>query len=121
MLLAASRRGRFARRARGRLRPLRPGLTLARATDAPLVDPSYLSTANDMATAVRIIRWTLHVARTPPFATALRPGKVAGMDFFALADRAPEEIPDAEIEAWIRDNAQTVYHPVRGLGPRCGA
>jgi choline dehydrogenase len=70
--------------------------------DAPLIDPKYLSTENDKRTmrdAVRIVRDIV--------------GQHA-LDYY----RGPEMHPgehvrtDAEIDAWIRHTAETIYHPV---------
>jgi len=70
--------------------------------DAPLIDPNYLSTDNDRRTmrdSVRIVR------------------DICGQDALKLyrgAEMAPgaEVRTDAEIDAWIRRSAETIYHPV---------
>ena len=70
--------------------------------DAPLIDPNYLDAENDRRTmrdAVRVVRDIV--------------GQHA-LDFY----RGPEMRPgahvrtDAEIDAWIRRTAETIYHPV---------
>lgn len=70
--------------------------------DAPLIDPRYLAEENDRRTmrdAVRMVR------------------DIVGQDALKLY-RGPEMAPgaevrtDAEIDTWIRRNAETIYHPV---------
>jgi len=70
--------------------------------DAPLIDPRYLAEENDRRTmrdSVRIVR------------------DICGQNALKLY-RGPEMKPgpdvrtDAEIDAWIRQNAETIYHPV---------
>ncbi|WP_239590768.1 choline dehydrogenase [Vitreimonas flagellata] len=87
------------------LRPESKGtVTLASTNpfDAPLIDPRYLAEENDRRTmrdSVRMVRdicsqEALDLYRGPEY----RPG--------------PHVRTDAEIDAWIRDNAETIYHPV---------
>jgi choline dehydrogenase len=70
--------------------------------DTPLIDPRYLSTDEDrraLRDAVRIVR------------------SIVGQDAIKLY-RGPEMRPgsevrtDAEVDAWIRRTAETIYHPV---------
>lgn len=70
--------------------------------EAPLIDPRYLAEENDRRTmrdSVRIIR------------------DIVGQDALNFL-RGPEMRPgaevrtDAEIDTWIRRNAETIYHPV---------
>ncbi len=70
--------------------------------DAPLIDPNYLAEETDRRTmrdAVRLVR------------------SIVGQDALNLY-RGPEMRPgghvrtDAEIDAWIRQTAETIYHPV---------
>jgi choline dehydrogenase len=70
--------------------------------DAPEIDPNYLAEENDRRTmrdSVRVVR------------------DICGQDALNLY-RGPEMAPgaevrtDAEIDAWIRRNAETIYHPV---------
>ena len=71
--------------------------------DAPAIDPRYLAEENDRRTmrdSVRIVRDIVQAARA------------------RISIAAPEFAPgdhvrtDAEIDAWIRQNAETIYHPV---------
>ena len=70
--------------------------------EAPLIDPRYLAEENDRRTmrdSVRMVR------------------DIVAQDAIKLY-RGPEFAPgahvrtDAEIDAWIRENAETIYHPV---------
>ncbi len=70
--------------------------------DAPLIDPNYLATENDKRTmrdSVRMVR------------------SIIGQDAMKLY-RGPEMRPgenvrtDNEIDAWVRQTAETIYHPV---------
>jgi choline dehydrogenase len=70
--------------------------------EAPLIDPKYLSTENDKRTmrdAVRIVRDIV---------------RQHALDFYRGPEMRPGEQvrADAEIDAWIRQTAETIYHPV---------
>jgi choline dehydrogenase-like flavoprotein len=88
--------------------PLRPvsrgSLTLAsgRPDDAPLIDPNFLADRADMDLLMRGFGRLRHILCQP-----------------ALSDFGGTELPalaaaqtDSEIEAYIRANADTEYHPV---------
>lgn len=70
--------------------------------DAPAIDPRYLAEENDR----RTMRDGLRIVREIVKQDALK------------AYRGPEFAPgesvrtDSEIDAWIRQNAETIYHPV---------
>ncbi len=88
--------------------PLRPDsrgtVTLAsrNAFDSPLIDPRYFSAPND----IRCMRDSVRMIRD-----------IVAQDAFADY-RGPEVAPgvsaqsDAELDAWIRATAETLYHPV---------
>lgn len=88
--------------------PLSRGSVHASSTDPldhPTIDPRYLSHPLDIKLLSRIALHLRTVATTPPLSdllvdggTALQPGYV-------------ELTPD-KVEAWIRNNAQSEYHPV---------
>jgi choline dehydrogenase len=69
---------------------------------APLIDPNYLGAEADR----HVMRDALRIART-----------IVAQKMFSLY-RGPELIPgadvitDAQIDAWIRQTAETIYHPV---------
>ncbi|MEQ1617561.1 MAG: choline dehydrogenase [Terricaulis sp.] len=87
------------------LRPeSRGAVTLASADpfDAPLIDPRYLAEENDRRTmrdSVRLVRDIVSQdALSPLRGPEMRPGESVRTD--------------SEIDAWIRKNAETIYHPV---------
>jgi choline dehydrogenase-like flavoprotein len=87
------------------LRPKSRGsVTLASADPmaAPLIDPNFLSDADDVARMVRGFRLMRELFRQP----ALR--KLGGHEH----PRSAGATTDAEIEAFIRGYADTIYHPV---------
>ena len=87
------------------LRPQSRGqVTLAspRAADAPLIDPRYLSHPDDIKVMVQAYRLSQQVMQSPTFAP------VRGQ---ALVPE-PALDDDAGIEAFIRNRADTIYHPV---------
>jgi choline dehydrogenase len=88
--------------------PLRPEsrgdvrLASRDAFDDPLIDPRYLSAAND----IRVMRDSIRMIRG-----------IVGQQAFDMY-RGPEMRPgadirtDSELDAWIRASAETLYHPV---------
>lgn len=76
-------------------------LSSAEASDAPEIDPAFLSDDRDMATLRRGVREMHRIFSAP--ALAAYNGK----------DRHPVDInDDAALDALIRSRADTVYHPV---------
>jgi choline dehydrogenase-like flavoprotein len=77
----------------------------------PLIDPNFLHHPDDMQRLVRGFRQMRKILTQPAMAA------LGGRE---LPDSASAQ-SDAEIEAYIRDNADTVYHPVgtcrMGSGP----
>ncbi|KNZ33139.1 MAG: glucose-methanol-choline oxidoreductase [Methylibium sp. NZG] len=96
------------------LRPLSRGkveLASADPTAAPLIDPNFLAERDDMERMVRGFKLMRHLLQQP-----------------ALAGHRGTELPasagaqtDAQIEQFIRERADTIYHPVgtcrMGPGP----
>ena len=78
------------------------GLRSADPRDPPLIRPNYLSARGDIDALVRGVRLLRRVFAQAPFerwrGAELQPG--------------PAVQTDAEIEAWIRTRADTVFHPV---------
>ena len=69
---------------------------------APLIDPAFLSDADDTSRLVRGFKQMRHILGQP-----------------ALAQYGGREVPasaaaqtDGEIEAYVRQHADTIYHPV---------
>lgn len=87
------------------LRPeSRGGIRLRSAdpTALPLIDPNYLDSESDLACLRRSVQMVREINRRGP------------MDRFRGAEIAPGEdvSTSAEIDAWIRDSANTIFHPV---------
>ncbi len=87
------------------LRPRSRGSVLIRSTDpleAPLIDPRYLDSEEDLA----CLRRGVHRVREINSHRA--------MDPFRGAELAPgaDVRTDAGIDHWIRDSANTIFHPV---------
>lgn len=72
--------------------------------DPPLIDPSYLSDTedDDLRTVVEGVKLVRRIAETKPLAD------------HRVAELAPgaERRSDADLHAFVRDRAQTIYHPV---------
>ena len=83
-------------RSRGtlRLRDALPG-------SAPLIDPQFLSDPQDLQTLMRGVRRARQILAQPALAAH-------GQEW----PRSARAQSDAELAAWIRDNADTIYHPV---------
>lgn len=75
---------------------------------------SYFSTPNDIKTLIQGVRLALRVAHTEPLKSKLmfKPNTDESSVFF-MGDADPDTVTDAQIEAWLRRNVETIYHPVR--------
>jgi choline dehydrogenase-like flavoprotein len=96
------------------LRPVSRGslrLASANVADAPLIDPNFFGDRADMEVLMRGFKVLRHILQQPALAT------YGGTELPALAAAQT----DAEIEDYIRRNADTEYHPVgtcrMGSGP----
>ena len=69
---------------------------------APLIDPNFLGDRDDMDRMVRGFKLMRHILAQPALAAA------QGRELAASA----EAQTDAQIEHFIRDHADTIYHPV---------
>ena len=78
------------------------GLKSADPMDDALIDPNYLDHPDDLAQLVKAVRLGRRIMRAEPLGShrdrELEPGE-------KVED-------DAEIEAFVRDRAETIYHPV---------
>ena len=74
---------------------------------------SYFSTPNDIKTLIQGIRLALRIAHTEPLRSKLmfKPNTDESSVFF-MGDADPETITDSQIEAWLRKEVETIYHPV---------
>jgi choline dehydrogenase-like flavoprotein len=70
-------------------------------TAKPIIVHNYFDDSEDLGTAVRGVRMVMEIARQEPLA-----GAISGPLY------APASDSDADIEAHIREVAQTIYHPV---------
>lgn len=87
------------------LRPKSRGEVRLRSTDPkdrPLVDPHFLEAQEDVDTLVRGVHLSRSILRQPALARLLDEEVMPG----------PAVQSDAEIEAFVRGNAKTAYHPV---------
>jgi choline dehydrogenase-like flavoprotein len=91
-------------RSRGSVR-----LASADPTAAPLIDPAFLTDPDDLRRLVRGFRLMREIMHAP----ALAPWRGRELGGSAQATT------DAQIEAFIRDRADTIYHPVGScrMGP----
>ncbi len=96
------------------LRPLSRGsikLASAEPTAAPLIDPNFFGERTDMETMIRGFKQLRQILRQPA---------LAAFGGHELPDLAAAQT-DAQIETFIRDQADTEYHPVgscrMGNGP----
>ena len=77
------------------------GLKSADPMKAPLIDPRFLSDPADLATLINGYKAMRRILEAPAFAP------YRGKELYTDGSET-----DAEIEAWIRKRADTVYHPV---------
>jgi len=94
------------------LRPLSRGSVRIGGPDphaAPLIDPNFLAERDDVERLVRGFRLMRHILAQPALAGH------GGRERTASA----QATTDAQIEAFIRDHADTIYHPVGScrMGP----
>ena len=82
----------------------RIGLRSAQATDAPAIYPNYFSAEQDLIDTRNGFRETRRVFLQPAFdpyrGEQLKPSAEVNVD------------DDAELDAWIKATAETLYHPV---------
>jgi len=73
--------------------------------DAPLIDPHYLESPNDVAVLVRGLKFLIKSAKTEPFASAIK------QDSNPLLDHNLEDLSDDDLEKEVRKRVETLYHP----------
>ncbi|TDL17531.1 GMC oxidoreductase, partial [Rickenella mellea] len=99
------------------LRPLSAGsitLNSSSAFDKPIIDANYFSHPNDLKVLVRGVRLALRIGRAAalqPLLDLKRDSDDKG-DIFWPGDADPDKVTDDELEKWIKENAETIYHPV---------
>jgi choline dehydrogenase len=77
-------------------------LRSANPLDAPLIDPNYLADEDDLAVLVEGMKIARRILRAPAFDAYRGEEHTPG----------PETRTDAALAAYVRDNVQTIYHPV---------
>ena len=78
------------------------GLRSADPMDAPLIRPNHLATPGDMVTLRAAIRIAREIGEQP----ALSPWRIAE------DEPGPSFEGDDALDAWLRDNSNTIFHPV---------
>ncbi|MGE0045640.1 MAG: GMC oxidoreductase, partial [Hyphomonadaceae bacterium] len=78
------------------------GLNSADPFDDPMIDPNYFATEGDRRTLRDSVRMTREIVSQSAF------------DAYRGAEMRPgvNVKSDAEIDAWVREYAETIYHPV---------
>jgi choline dehydrogenase-like flavoprotein len=87
------------------LRPLSRGTVSLASADpmaAPLIDPNFFADPDDMARMIRGFRQMRRILQQPALA------KLGGREHA----RSREAVTDGQIEAFVRQYADTIYHPV---------
>ncbi|CAE6468564.1 unnamed protein product [Rhizoctonia solani] len=98
------------------LRPKSTGyvsITSGNVWDSAVIEANYFADPNDVKTLIQGVRMALKIAHTKPLADKLifKPNTDKSNIFF-MGDQDPATVTDAEIEAWLRREAETIYHPV---------
>ena len=70
--------------------------------DAPLICPNHLATPGDMATLRAAVRIAREIGEQP----ALAPWRIAE------DEPGPSIDSDEAMDAWLRENSNTIFHPV---------
>lgn len=73
---------------------------------SPLNYTSYLATRHDLAVLARGVKLSLRIAQTQPLAPL-----IVHSDADPLLDHALHGRGDADVEAWVRERVETLYHP----------
>nr|GAT51506.1 GMC oxidoreductase [Mycena chlorophos] len=83
--------------------------------DHPVIDPRYLSDADtqDLRVLVKATRLALRIVRAAPLAGIVQIPEHSEDEttYFWPGDADPDAVSDEALEAWIRRNGQTCWHP----------
>ena len=77
-------------------------LSSAEISDAPIIDPNFLSDLRDLKSLIKGAKFTHNILNTPPLK------KYKLKEIYGVHDN----LSDLEWEKHIRDRADTIYHPV---------
>jgi len=82
--------------------------------DKPVIDPNYLSDPNDLKTLIRANRLCMRIGHAKALVPMLnlKTKPTDKTDYFWSGDVDPDTVTDDEIAGFIRNNAETLYHPV---------
>jgi choline dehydrogenase len=99
------------------LRPLSLGtvsISSASPFDKPVIDPNYLSNPNDLQILIRAHRLCMRIGHAKALESMLdlKPNSANKKDHFWSGDVDPAEVTDEELADFIKNGAQTLYHPV---------
>jgi choline dehydrogenase len=99
------------------LRPLSSGTVSISSTssfDKPVVDPNYLSDPNDLKILVRGFRLGMRIGHAKALESMLdlKVNLTDKKDYFWPGDVDPDTVTDEEIVDFIKDRAETLYHPI---------
>ncbi|MGB2573824.1 MAG: GMC oxidoreductase, partial [Henriciella sp.] len=70
--------------------------------EAPLIDPQYLAAEEDRQVMRRSVRMVRDICAQPAFSPIIGPEMMPG----------PDVQSDADIDAFVRQRGETIYHPV---------
>ncbi|KIJ29304.1 GMC oxidoreductase [Sphaerobolus stellatus SS14] len=74
-------------------------------SDPPVVDPQYLSTANDVQVLVRGLKLILRLIHAEPFASEIVHDSDPRLDHHLVS------LSDSELESIVRERPETIFHP----------
>ncbi|KZT02285.1 GMC oxidoreductase [Laetiporus sulphureus 93-53] len=80
-------------------------------SDAPIIDPQYLSTDHDVAVLVRAARLVGRLIQTEPLSSLLDPTGLALSEPVDILNHNLHEMTDGQIAKLVRNRVETLYHP----------
>jgi choline dehydrogenase len=82
--------------------------------DKAVVDPNYLSNPNDLKILIRGVRLCMRIGHTEALKSMLdlKADPIDKKDHFWSGDVDPYKVTDEEIIDFVKNGAETLYHPV---------
>jgi choline dehydrogenase len=82
--------------------------------DKVIVDPNYLSNPNDLKKLVRGVRLSMNIVHSKAFGPMvdLKANPTDKKDYYWGGDVDPDTITDEEVAAFVKKEAESMYHPV---------